>query len=154
VTKFQADDFIKKYFEAYPKVTAWLADIIQETKKLGYVKNALGRVRFLPEINSSQFQVRAAAERAAINMPLQSLAADIIKMAMNKLAEESLTAEKDCRLLLQVHDELVFEIAEKKVENYIPRIVKIMSEIYKLKVPLLVEAKIGDNWEEMEKVSF
>ncbi|MDP3741113.1 MAG: DNA polymerase I [bacterium] len=154
VSKAQADDFIKKYFEAYPKVTAWLKDTIEQTKKQGYVKNELGRVRFLPEINSSQFQVRAGAERAAINMPLQSLAADIIKMAMNKLGEENLTSGDDCRLLLQVHDELVFEIWENKVENFVPKITKIMSEIYKLKVPLLAEAKVGDNWEEMSPTFF
>lgn len=151
VSKAQADDFIKKYFQAYPKVTAWLKDTIAVVKKSGYVQNELGRIRFVPEINSSQFLVRSAAERAAINMPLQSLAADIIKMAMNKLAAENLTSTDQCRLLLQVHDELVFEIAAKKVGEYLPRIIKIMSGIYKLKVPLAAEAKIGDNWEEMKK---
>ncbi len=73
-------------------------------------------------------------------------------MAMNQLHGENLTAREDCRLLLQVHDELVFEIAEKMVEKYVSQIVKIMSDIYKLKVPLVVEAKVGDNWEEMSPI--
>ena len=79
--------------------------------------------------------------------------ADIIKMAMNKLGESDLTTNEDCRLLLQVHDELVFEIAAGKIENFVPKIVKIMSEIYKLKVPLVVEAKAGNNWEEMKRMN-
>lgn len=152
VSQVQAQDFIKRYFEAYPKLTAYLEKTIAEARKTGFVKNEIGRLRFLPEINSSQFQVRSAAERAAINFPFQSMNAEIIKMAMNKLAKENLTSRDDCRLLLQVHDELVLEIAQDMIEKYVPKIVKIMNEIYKLKVPLVVEAKVGDNWEEMQKL--
>lgn len=152
VSVSSADDFIKKYFETYKRLAEYLDEVVAETKKTGYVRNELGRLRFLPEINSSQFQVRSAAERAAINMPFQSLSADIIKMAMNKLAQENLISREDCRLLLQVHDELVFEIAENKIEEYTREIMKIMQGIYKLKVPLVVDAKAGDNWEEMERL--
>ena len=148
-----AEDFINKYFATYKRLADYLDEVVEETKKTGYVHNELGRLRFLPEINSSQFQVRSAAERAAINMPFQSLSADIIKMAMNKLAEKNLITQPDCRLLLQVHDELVFEIAENKIEKYVPEIVKIMQNIYKLKVPLVVDAKAGENWEVMEKLA-
>ncbi len=151
VSQGEAQDFIDKYFETYHSLTHYLEEIVGETRRSGYVKNELGRLRYLPEINSSQWPVRAAAERAAINMPFQSLSADIIKLAMNKLAEENLTSREDCRLLLQVHDELVFEIAEKKVDDYAGKITKIMQNIYKLKVPLVVEAKFGDNWEEMTR---
>src|SRR3989344_3442469 len=84
VSQANARDFIDRYFETYKKLSAYLDDVVAETKRRGYVKNELGRLRFLPEINSSQFQVRSAAERAALNMPFQSLSADIIKMAMNK----------------------------------------------------------------------
>ncbi len=153
VSQAEAHQFIEKYFATYKRLSSYLDEVVEETKKTGYVRNELGRLRFLPEINSSQFQVRASAERAAINMPFQSLSADIIKMAMNKLAAENLINQPDCRLLLQVHDELVFEIAEDEVEVYIPQIVKIMQDIYKLKVPLVVDAKSGDNWEEMEKLA-
>ena len=152
VSQANARDFIDRYFETYKKLSAYLEDVVAETKRRGYVKNELGRLRFLPEINSSQFQVRSAAERAAINMPFQSMNADIIKMAMNKLARENLINRKDCRLLLQVHDELVYEIAEDKIDDFVPKIMRIMQDIYKLKVPLVVEAKAGNNWEEMEKI--
>jgi DNA polymerase-1 len=152
VSQGEAQDFIDKYFDTYRGLTKYLEEIIAGTRRLGYVKNELGRIRYLSEIKSSQWQVRSAAERAAINMPFQSLSADIIKMAMNKLREADLTNKEDCRLLLQVHDELVYEIAEGKIDEYIPKIVKIMQEIYKLKVPLVVEAKAGENWEEMERI--
>src|SRR3989344_2777874 len=115
-----AEDFIKKYFATYKRLAEYLDEVVEETKKTGYVRNELGRLRFLPEINSSQFQVRSGAERAAINMPFQSLSADIIKMAMNKLGEQELISRDDCRLLLQVHDELVFEIAADKIDKYVP----------------------------------
>jgi len=152
VSQGSAKDFIEKYFETYSRLKEYLDEVIAETKRTGFVRNEIGRLRFLPEISSSQFQVRSAAERAAINMPFQSMNADIIKMAMNKLATEDLIARPDCRLLLQVHDELVFEIKENAVEKYVPQITKIMQGIYKLKVPLVVEAKVGDNWEEMERI--
>src|SRR3989344_1292174 len=152
VSQGSAKDFIEKYFETYSRLKEYLDEVIAETKRTGFVRNEIGRLRFLPEISSSQFQVRSAAERAAINMPFQSMNADIIKMAMNQLASEGLTNREDCRLLLQVHDELVFEIAKDKVENYVSEIKQIMQDIYKLKVPLVVEAKVGDNWEEMERI--
>ena len=86
-------------------------------------------------------------------MPFQSLSADIIKMAMNKLSEQGLTNETDCRLLLQVHDELLFEVRKDKVEKYAGEIAKIMTSVYKLSVPIEVEAKSGQNWEEMSKIN-
>ncbi len=153
VSQGEAQDFIDKYFDTYQKLTHYLEQIIAEAKASGFVKNELGRRRYLPEIKSSQFQVRSGAERAAINMPFQSLSADIVKMAMNKLALEGLTNRQDCRLLLQVHDELVFEIEKAKVSVCAPQIAEIMQGIYKLKVPLVVEAKVGDNWGEMAKFS-
>ena len=153
VSQGEAQDFIDKYFATYSGLTKYLEEVVAEVRRKGYVKNELGRVRYFPEISSSQFQVRSAAERAAINMPFQSLSADIIKMAMNKLSEQGLTNEEDCRLLLQVHDELLFEVKKDKVEKYAREIAKIMTSVYKLSVPIEVEAKSGHNWEEMQKVS-
>ena len=153
VSQGEAQDFIDKYFATYSGLTKYLEEVVAEVRRKGYVKNELGRVRYFPEISSSQFQVRSAAERAAINMPFQSLSADIIKMAMNKLSEQGLTSEVDCRLLLQVHDELLFEVKKDKVEKYAREIAKIMTSVYKLSVPIEVEAKSGHNWEEMQKVS-
>ena len=98
------------------------------------------------------FQVRAGAERAAINMPVQSLAADILKIAMLMVDKEMDIQSDDIKMLLQVHDELVFEVREDKVEKYAKQIHEIMEKAYKLKVPLIAEAKVGDNWAEMEKL--
>lgn len=152
MTRAEAGDFIKRYFQAFPAVDTYLKSVIAQTKLTGFVENELGRKRYLPEINSSQFQVRAGAERAAINMPMQSLAADIIKLAMEKIAQEIPIQSEDIRLLLQVHDELVFEIKEQAVAGYAPRIKTIMENAYKLKVPLEAEIKVGDNWSEMQEL--
>lgn len=152
MSRGEAADFIKKYYEVFAGVKKYLEKVVEKTRENGYVENELGRRRYLPEINSSQFQVRAGAERAAINMPVQSLAADIIKIAMNKIAEEIGIQSDDIRLLLQVHDELVFEVREEHVLEYAKKIKQIMQDAYKLEVPLVAEAKAGDNWAEMTKI--
>ncbi len=152
MNRAQAAEFIKKYFEAFPKVDEFLKNVIKEAKASGYVENELGRKRYFPEINSSMFQVRAGAERAAINMPVQSLAADILKLAMIMVDKELDIQSEDIKMLLQVHDELVFEVKEDQVEKYAKQIHEIMEKAYKLKVPLIAEAKVGDNWAEMEKI--
>ena len=152
VTQPEAREFIEKYTAAYKTLIDYLHEVVVQARKTGFAANELGRIRNLPEINSSQFQVRAGAERAALNMPLQSLAADIIKLAMNKLGEDDLVARRDIKLLLQVHDELVFEVAKDKAADYAKKIVKIMEGVYKLKVPLIVEAKVGEDWESMSPI--
>jgi DNA polymerase I len=152
MNRAQAAEFIKKYFEAFPKVDEFLKNVIKEAKTSGYVENEIGRKRYFPEINSSMFQVRAGAERAAINMPVQSLAADILKLAMIQIDREMDIQSDDIKMLLQVHDELVFEVKENMVEKYAKQIHEIMEKAYKLKVPLIAEGKVGDNWAEMEKI--
>jgi DNA polymerase-1 len=126
-------------------------------------------MRKFPEIKSSQFFIRAAAERAAVNFPIQSLAADVIKVAMiniHKLISESASQQisspsflkrglggvTDVRMLLQVHDELVFEVAEDKVDFWAKKLIPLMENAIKLSVPVKVEAKVGHNWGEMEKL--
>jgi DNA polymerase I len=146
----EAGQFIKRYFEVFSKLKKFIDEQINKVRDEGYAVNLLGRIRFFPEINSSNFSVRNAAERAAFNMPIQSLAADIIKIAMLRIDEKYLN--EDCRMLLQVHDELVFEIAEDKAKNLSTLIKKEMEEAFELKVPLVVDAKMGKNWLEMEKV--
>ena len=131
----------------------------------GYVATLFGRRRYLPEINSGVQQVRAAAERMAINMPIQGSAADLIKLAMIKLYNEfqqspslrlregggGLRQSNEIRMLLQVHDELVFEIKKELVQEVAPKIKRIMENIYSLKVPIIVDLKQGPNWGEMER---
>ncbi len=152
MSRGEAADFIKKYYQVFSGVKEYLSEVIAQTRKNGYVENELGRRRYLPEINSSQFQVRSGAERAAINMPVQSLAADIIKIAMNTIAMQTDIQSQEFKLLLQVHDELVFEVIENKVAEYAEKIKSAMQGAYKLTVPLLVEAKSGDNWAEMREI--
>ena len=151
VTRAEAKEFITKYFAAYPAVESYIEQIKLQVNQEGFVKNELGRLRKFPEIRSSQFFVRAAAERAAVNFPIQSLAADVIKVAMiniHKLISKS--ADKEISMLLQVHDELVFEVKEGKVEEWAKKLIPLMEDAIKLSVPIKVEAKLGDNWGEME----
>ena len=152
MTRAEAGDFIKKYFKAFPAVDKFLKDVVLETRKKGYAENELGRKRYFPEINSSQFMVRAGAERAAINMPIQSLAADILKIAMENIAAEINIQSEEIKMLLQVHDELVFEVSENLVEKYAKQIQTLMQNAYKLKVPLVAEVKSGNNWGEMSAI--
>ena len=150
MSRAEAGDFIKKYFKLYPQVELFLKQIVDDTKRLGYSENELGRRRYFPEINSSAFMVRAAAERAAMNMPIQSLEADIVKIAMNNIAAAMDIQSDECRMLLQVHDALVFEVREAELEAYAEKLKKLMEEAYILKVPLTVEVSSGPNWGDLK----
>jgi len=118
------------------------------------------RRRYLPDMNSSMVQVRKTAERMAINTPIQGTAADMIKMAMIEI-HKYLTpnpspskgdGDKNVKMLLQVHDELLFEVKDEKMEEAVAKIKKIMENVIKLKVPVVVDVKVGGNWGEMEEV--
>ena len=117
---------------------------------MGYVQTLLGRRRFIPEINSANRQVREAAERMAINMPVQGTSADIIKVAMINLYREMEKRQLKSKLLLQVHDELVFEVPEGELEEMRQLTPKVMSTALELSVPVKVDMKTGHNWGEME----
>ncbi|MBU1629562.1 DNA polymerase I [Patescibacteria group bacterium] len=150
----EAKRFIDEYFLVYAGVREYL----EQTKALaharGYVETLFGRRRALPEINSRMPQFRSTAERMAVNMPVQGTSADLIKLAMIEIAK--VTSEKKLKadMLLQVHDELVFEVAEKEVTRAAEIIVDIMQSIEKIGVPLVVDAKYGKNWDEMKPVEF
>lgn len=156
VNRAEAKEFIQKYFAAYPQVEEYIEQIKLQVNEEGFVRNDLGRMRKFPEIKSSQFFIRAASERAAVNFPIQSLAADVIKVAMINIHKElttyNLQHTTECRMLLQVHDELVFEVAEGKVHTWAKKLIPLMENAIKLSVPVRVEAKAGDNWGEMEKL--
>jgi DNA polymerase-1 len=142
----EAKDIIDAYFNRFPGVKKY----IDETKKFahehGYVKTLSGRRRFIPDIRSSNFNIRSFAERTAINMPIQGTAADLIKIAMIRVAELFKEKQLKSRMLLQVHDELVFEVHESELD-VVPEIVKtVMESAMKLDVPLKVEMGIADNW--------
>jgi DNA polymerase-1 len=121
----------------------------QQAEQAGYVETIFGRRLYLPDIKAKNMGLRKAAERAAINAPMQGTAADIIKRAMIKLADWIKTCEvATIRMVMQVHDELVFEIREDKVEAYLPMIRQYMAEAADIKVPLEVGIGVGDNWEQ------
>lgn len=152
VSREQAQEFIESYLESYPSLEEYVQKVIRFAKKNGYVKTLLGRKRLLPEIRSSQTQIVRAAERMAINMPSQGMTADILKMAMIK-ADQAIGKKRDeCRLLLQVHDDLLFEVRKEKALFWAQKFKKIMENAYKLSVPLKVEVTIGKNWGEMKGV--
>jgi len=147
---FQANEFIKKYFQAYPGIKKMVDNSIKEARQRGYASTLFGRKRPLPEINSNIPAVRKAAERMAINTPLQGTAADMIKKAMIEVNNLIAGHKDEIRMLLQIHDELIFEIKEGKVDFYAPKIKDIMQSVLPLKVPVLVEEARGDNWGELK----
>ena len=148
----QAKEYINSYFAKYIGIKNWSDRIIEETKQKGYVKTITGRIRYIPEINSTNKQIVSFGERMALNTPVQGTSADIIKIAMinvsKKLKEQSLKA----KILLQVHDDLLLEVP-KEEENIVINMLKYeMEHAVKLDVPLLVEVKVGTNWAEMEGI--
>lgn len=146
----RANEFIKKYFTAFPSVKKMVDNSIKEAQQKKYTITLFGRKRPLPEIDSSLPMVRKSAERMAMNTPLQGTAADLIKMAMIKI-EELIDGHKDeIKMLLQIHDELIFEIKKDKLDFYAPKIKEIMEGVIKLRVPVLVDESRGNNWGDLK----
>ena len=125
-------------------------ETLREARKTGYVMTLLGRRRYMPELNSSHGGVRQAAERAAINAPVQGTAADIIKIAMIRLHQAMRERKLAARMLLQVHDELLFELPESELAEVDALVREMMETAYPMNVPLKVETKHGQSWGEME----
>lgn len=149
IPRGDAAHYIDTYFERYPGVKTYMETTREQAKATGYVKTVFGRRLYLPEITSSNGARRAGAERAAINAPMQGTAADIIKLSMIAVDEWVQTqSADDILLLMQVHDELVFEIKEQKIDEYLSKIKDLMENAVSLSVPLIVEADVGDNWDE------
>jgi DNA polymerase-1 len=149
IPRNEAQTYMNTYFERYPGVLQYMEATREEAKDLGYVKTVYGRRLYLPEIKSSNGARRAGAERAAINAPMQGTAADIIKLSMLAVdAWLQVQDQSDICMIMQVHDELVFEIKEQKVEEFSRKIVNLMETAVSLSVPLIVESDVGDNWEQ------
>ncbi|WP_417606278.1 DNA polymerase I [Oceanimonas baumannii] len=145
----EAQNYMNIYFERYPGVLRYMEDTREQASERGYVSTLFGRRLYLPEIKSKNGARRKGAERAAINAPMQGTAADIIKKAMVLVSDWiSELPAGDVRMLMQVHDELVFEIREDKTEGYRQKICELMQQAASLDVPLLVEAGVGDNWDQ------
>jgi DNA polymerase-1 len=143
-----AQSYIDKYFQRYPGVAQYMADTRTQAKAQGYVETVFGRRLWLAEINSPNGQRRQGAERAAINAPMQGTAADLIKLAMvsvqNWLERDGLKS----KMIMQVHDELVLEVPEAELELVKHKLPELMAHVAELKVPLLAEVGVGNNWEE------
>jgi DNA polymerase I len=143
-----AQEYVNLYFERYPGVKRYMDETRKQAREDGYVTTVLGRRLHLPEIRSRNNQRRQYAERSAINAPMQGTAADIIKLAMIRVADWLARGKVDARLIMQVHDELVFEVAEGDVEPLIDALGTLMGEAVELSVPLKVQAAAGLNWDE------
>ena len=149
VPRHRAQEYMDKYFERYPNVMSYMEDTRQQAAEQGYVETWFGRRLYLPDIKAKNAMRRKGAERAAINAPMQGTAADIIKKAMLAV-DKWIQDQNDSRIqmTMQVHDELVFEIHQDIVDETTAKLVEIMNEAVELKVPLIAEAGIGDNWEQ------
>lgn len=146
ISQTEAKEIITKYFERFPKVNQYISDTIATARKTGYVSTLLGRRRYFPDIQSKNFSVRSNAERQAINMPIQGTAADMIKLAMITIHNGLPKARIEATMILQVHDELVFEVSAKHAQKAKAFVVDKMKEALPLSVPVEVEAGVGKNW--------
>jgi len=149
IERVAAQNYIEKYFTRYPSVRNYMEEAKQSAKNNGYVETYFGRRLWVPEINGSNGIRRAAAERAAINGPMQGTAADLIKMAMNAVDDWiNQSNEITGKMIMQVHDELVFEVPEDEIDVFKENIADLMENVAELDVPLKVDIGIGDNWEQ------
>ncbi|MBI5153310.1 MAG: DNA polymerase I [Parcubacteria group bacterium] len=154
LTPTEAKRFIKEYFENFEGIKKYQDSIILFAKKHGYVKTETGRRRYLPDITSGNPKFQSQAQRAAINMPTQGLAADIMKLAMIKAAQwiKENGYEDSVRLLLSIHDEMVFEVKDDMIQKVAPEIKRIMENAFTLSVPVIVDVKTGKNWGDMKRL--
>ena len=141
----EATEFIESYFAAFSGVKAYIDTLLKNAKENGYVETLFGRRRYVPELASSNFQLRAAGERMAVNMPMQGTVADMVKVAMINVRKE-LENYPDVAMLLQVHDEIILEVPEKHVKKLSKTIETIMQDVIKLEVPVVVNVHTGKSW--------
>jgi len=148
ISRETAYEYIETYFKRYPGVQRYMHEVVENGKRDLYVETIFGRRRYYPEIKSSNGRLRQSAERQVINMPIQGAAADLIKLAMIKAASELEKTKTSARMLLQVHDELVFEVKKSEAEELKKKVKTWMEDTVKLSVPLKVSVDMGDNWGE------
>ncbi|HKL14869.1 MAG TPA: DNA polymerase, partial [Balneolaceae bacterium] len=146
ISNDEGKEMIDQYFERFPGIQDYIDETVKKAKDEGYVTTLLGRRRYIPEINSRNWNVRGFAERTAINMPIQGTAADIIKLAMIQIDDLLHDSGYKSRMLLQVHDELIFEIHDDETDELPGRLKEMMENAYTLDVPLDVEIGLADNW--------
>jgi DNA polymerase-1 len=145
ISRDEAQQFINTYMEKFSGVATYMKEMREFAHTNGYVETLFGRRRNLPEIKSPNFQVANGAERMAINMPIQGLSADIVKIAMIKVAQ-AFEKEPDVKMLLQIHDEIIIEVPRDKADSVAKKMKEIMEHAVALSVPLVVSVNVGDNW--------
>ena len=148
ISRGEAQEYVDLYFDRYPGVKQYMDDIRARASEKGYVETVFGRRLYLPEINARNAQRRQYAERSAINAPMQGTAADIIKRAMIRVYAWLEEKKPAARMIMQVHDELVFEVAEAEVDAVTDDVIELMNGAAELSVPLKVEVGTGSNWDE------
>ena len=148
ITRTEAQQYVSLYFERYPGVKKYMDSIREQAREQGYVETLFGRRLYLPDINNKNVQRRQYAERTAINAPMQGTAADIIKRAMIKIDDHLRNKDAKCKMIMQVHDELVFEVKNDAIDSIKKNVVKQMETAAQLSVPLVVDAAVGENWDE------
>jgi DNA polymerase-1 len=153
ISRAEAQEFINGYFATYSGISYYMLHIKEAARAQGFVTTLLGRKRSIPELAARNPSLRGAGERMAINMPIQGTAADIIKIAMIRVADRLRSGGYRARLLLQVHDELLFEVPRDELEHLVPAVREAMEKALPLDVPLTVDLKVGDDWERMTPLS-
>ena len=148
VARGEAQQYIERYFARYPGVADYMDATRAKAHEQGYVETLLGRRLYLPEINARNKQRQLASERTAINAPMQGTAADIIKLAMIEVHQWLSQCTVDAKMIMQVHDELVFEVADSHCDTLCETVPRIMSEVIGLDVPLVADVGTGLNWDE------
>ena len=146
LSRTESKELIEAYYSTYPKLRSYIQEQIDFARDNGYVTTILGRRRYLKDINSQNAIVRGSAERNAINAPIQGSAADIIKLAMIAIQKGLKSEHKDSKMILQVHDELVFDVPKNEIDEIKILIKEEMENTFKLEVPLVVDIGIGTNW--------
>ncbi len=150
IGKAEARAYIEQYYAKFQKVRQYMMDIVEEVKRTGYVTTVMNRRRYISEVHTRNRPIREAAERTAINTPIQGSSADIIKKAMVDLARDVLPKFPKTMMTLQVHDELLFDVPEPDVRALAAEVKAVMERAYRLKVPLRADTKVGPNWRDME----
>ncbi len=146
VTRYEAKEYIDSYLANYPGVKKYMHDVVETARKQGYTSTLYGRKRYIPELTSSNFNIRSGAERIALNTPIQGTAADLIKLAMIRVHRALQENYPQAKLILQVHDELIVECPEELAQSVVGLVSREMQEVATLKVPLTAEAKFGKSW--------
>ena len=141
----EAKEFIDKYFMSFPKIKSYMSEVIEKAKRDGYVKTIMNRKRVIEEINNSNYMIRSTGERMALNTPIQGSSADILKMAMIEIDKRFSELNLNSKMILQVHDELVFDVCDSEIDTVKDIVRDVMENIIELDVPLVVDVNVGDN---------